>query len=149
MHSLLCQLFSENLINMVLTVLQENVTEDCDLIVVSEKFPGGRAKKSWEMESENAHEQGSITTKPRKEAQHSLVRQWAGREGAVARDPSFHTTSHCSLSWDSVIHKYCNIWLLHLYWPLWFTGDNASLLEITLVKYLNIWASQHPVLTFQ
>lgn len=53
MHSLLCQLFSENLINVVLTVLQENVTEDPDLIVLSEKFPGGRAKKPWKMERKN------------------------------------------------------------------------------------------------
>ena len=96
MHSLLCQLFSENLINVVLTVLQENVTEDHDLIVMSEKFPGGRAKKPWKMEREKSQEQGRITIKTGKEAQHSLVRQWTGREGAVARDQRLHTTNHCS-----------------------------------------------------
>ena len=105
MHSLRCQLFSENLINVVLTVLQENVTEDPDLIVLSEKFPGGRAKKPWKMEREKPQEQGCITIKTGKEAQHSLVRQWTGREGAVARDQSFNTTITVHLSWDSVIHR--------------------------------------------
>lgn len=73
-HSLLNQLFSEHMIDVERKVLYEYITEDPDLIAMSEKFPGGSSRKSREMERERAQEQESITLKLGRETQESTGR---------------------------------------------------------------------------